>query len=156
MWKTQLYVARQIENRWEEYKKEELVDAIKQSGPEVKEQGVVIVLGNNRKVIHRGMGTVPQSNMYGRYYNGLPLQYLPLKKIRNTFIFEEETISGEFVDGGGGREGKESVNDVVTTLFVIFWIGFCSEKFLLQNKILNVIEKTRRSILGSDGLMRKS
>ena len=50
-----------------------LADAIKQSGPEVKEQGIVIVLGNNGKVIYRGMGKVPWSNIYGRYYNGLPL-----------------------------------------------------------------------------------
>ena len=43
---------------------------------------------------------------------------------KNTFTFEEETVSEDFVIGGMGRAGKESVNDVVTTLFVPFWIGF--------------------------------
>merc|ERR1712176_569283 len=59
VWETQPYVARPTGDGWEEYIKEELADAVQQSGSEVKEQGIVIVLGNNGKVIRRGVGTVP-------------------------------------------------------------------------------------------------
>ena len=39
---------------------------------------------------------------------------------KNTFTLEEETVSEDLVNGCKGRAGKESVNDVVTTLFVTF------------------------------------
>lgn len=63
MYETQPYVARPVGDGWDDYAKAELSDAIAQSGPNVKEEGIVIVVANTGKVIRRGVGKVPWRQM---------------------------------------------------------------------------------------------
>lgn len=63
MWETQPYVAEVAGDGWDDYVNGELTDAVDQSGPEVKEQGIAIVLANDGQVIRRGVGKVPWRQM---------------------------------------------------------------------------------------------
>ena len=63
IWETQPYVAEVTGPGWEEYIQEELKDAVEQSGPMVKQEGVAIVLANDGTVIRRGVGKVPWRQM---------------------------------------------------------------------------------------------
>ena len=65
-YENQPYVARVVGDGWDEYIQEEIDDAIKQSGESVKEEGIVIVVANNGKVIRRGVGKVPWRQMVDR------------------------------------------------------------------------------------------
>uniref|UniRef100_A0A7S2N0T1 UspA domain-containing protein n=1 Tax=Helicotheca tamesis TaxID=374047 RepID=A0A7S2N0T1_9STRA len=62
-YETQPYVAEVVGDGWEEYIEEEMIDAVKQGGEKVKEEGIAIVLANDGKVIRRGVGTVPWRKM---------------------------------------------------------------------------------------------
>lgn len=63
VWETQAYVAEPIGEGWEDYIEGELKDAVEQSGPMVKQEGVAIVLANDGNVIRRGVGKVPWRQM---------------------------------------------------------------------------------------------
>jgi hypothetical protein len=63
MYETQPYVARPVGDGWDDYAKAELADAIVQSGPNVKEEGIAIVVANTGKVVRRGVGKVPWRQM---------------------------------------------------------------------------------------------
>lgn len=63
LWETQAYVAEPVGDGWENYVEAELQDAVVQSGPMVKQEGVAIVLANDGKVIRRGVGKVPWRQM---------------------------------------------------------------------------------------------
>jgi hypothetical protein len=63
MYETQPYVARPVGDGWHDYAKAELADAVAQSGPNVKEEGIAIVVANTGKVIRRGVGKVPWRQM---------------------------------------------------------------------------------------------
>ena len=63
MYETQPYVARPVGDGWDDYVEAELTDAISQSGPNVKEEGIAIVVANTGKVIRRGVGKVPWRQM---------------------------------------------------------------------------------------------
>jgi len=63
IWETQPYVAVPTGHGWEDYIQAEINDAIQQSGPAVKEDGIAIVLANNGRVIRRGVGKVPWRQM---------------------------------------------------------------------------------------------
>lgn len=63
IYETQPYIARVVGDGWEEYIKQEVDDAVKQSGESVKEEGIAIVIANNGKVIRRGVGKVPWRQM---------------------------------------------------------------------------------------------
>lgn len=63
MYETQPYVARPVGDGWDEYVEAELSDAITQSGPNVKEEGIAIVVASSGKVIRRGVGKVPWRQM---------------------------------------------------------------------------------------------
>lgn len=63
IWETQPYVAEPVGDGWEDYVNEELQDAVTQSGPMVKQDGVAIVLANDGTVIRRGIGKVPWRQM---------------------------------------------------------------------------------------------
>jgi hypothetical protein len=65
-YENQPYVARVVGDGWDEYIQEEIDDAIKQSGEKIKEEGIVIVVANNGKVIRRGVGKVPWRQMVDR------------------------------------------------------------------------------------------
>lgn len=62
-WETQPYVAEPTGEGWEEYIDAELNDAVTQSGPMVKQEGIAIVLANDGKVLRRGIGKVPWRQM---------------------------------------------------------------------------------------------
>lgn len=63
VYETQPYIARVVGDGWEEYIQQEVEDAVKQSGENVKEEGIAIVIANNGKVIRRGVGKVPWRQM---------------------------------------------------------------------------------------------
>jgi len=63
VWETQAYVAEPVGDGWEEYVEGELNDAVEQSGPMAKQEGVAIVLANDGTVIRRGVGKVPWRQM---------------------------------------------------------------------------------------------
>lgn len=63
VWETQAYVAEPVGEGWEEYVEGELKDAVDQSGPMVKQEGIAIVLANDGNVIRRGVGKVPWRQM---------------------------------------------------------------------------------------------
>jgi hypothetical protein len=62
-YETQPYIARPIGDEWTSYIKEELNDAVKQSGDNAKTEGIAIVVANDGQVIRRGVGTVPWRQM---------------------------------------------------------------------------------------------
>ena len=59
VWETRSYVAEAVGGGWDEYIAAEMADAVKQSGAEVKEKGIAIIVGNNGKVVRRGVGMIP-------------------------------------------------------------------------------------------------
>lgn len=63
VWETQPYVAEVVGEGWEDYVNAELKDAVEQSGPMVKQEGIAIVLANDGTVIRRGVGKVPWRQM---------------------------------------------------------------------------------------------
>lgn len=63
VYENQPYIARVAGDGWEEYIQQELDDAVKQSGENVKDEGIAIVIANNGKVIRRGVGKVPWRQM---------------------------------------------------------------------------------------------
>lgn len=70
MWETQPYVAQpvlfdqdDIATGWKDYIDSEVSDAVSQSGPMVKQEGIAIVLANDGKIIQRGIGKVPWRQM---------------------------------------------------------------------------------------------
>ena len=62
-WESAPYVADPTGDGWEEYINEELADAIKQNGSDVKKEGIAIVVKNNGTIIRRGVGKVPWRDM---------------------------------------------------------------------------------------------
>lgn len=63
IWETQPYVAEVTGPGWDDHIREELKDAVEQSGPMVKQEGIAIVLANDGTVIRRGVGKVPWRQM---------------------------------------------------------------------------------------------
>ena len=63
VWETQAYVAEPVGDGWEDYINGELDDAVEQSGPMVKQEGIAVVLANDGEVIRRGVGKVPWRQM---------------------------------------------------------------------------------------------
>jgi hypothetical protein len=59
VWETKPYVAEPVGEGWDEYIQAELNGAVKQSGENARTDGIAIVVGNNGKVIRRGVGMVP-------------------------------------------------------------------------------------------------
>lgn len=65
-YETQPYVARPSASdadAWAEYVKAELADAVDQNGPQVREEGIAIVVASTGKVLRRGVGKVPWRQM---------------------------------------------------------------------------------------------
>lgn len=60
---TKPYIARPSGDGWDEYIAEEMEDAVKQAGENVKTEGIAMVVAYNGKVIRRGVGTVPWRKM---------------------------------------------------------------------------------------------
>jgi hypothetical protein len=58
-YETQPYIARPASNQWDEFVRQEMADAVKQSGESAKNEGIAIVVANTGKIIRRGVGTVP-------------------------------------------------------------------------------------------------
>jgi hypothetical protein len=69
-YETQPYVARASGEEWAEYIKEEMEDAVKQSGENVKQDGIAIVVANTGNVVRRGVGTVPWRLMVEQLQSG--------------------------------------------------------------------------------------
>lgn len=63
VWETQAYVAEPAGDGWEDYVNGELDDAVEQSGPMVKQEGIAVVLANDGEVVRRGVGKVPWRQM---------------------------------------------------------------------------------------------
>lgn len=59
VWETRSYVAEAVGEGWDEYIAAEMADAEKQSGTDAKEKGIAIIVGNNGKVVRRGVGMIP-------------------------------------------------------------------------------------------------
>lgn len=62
-YESQPYIANVIGDDWKEYIRQEMEDAVKQSGDSAKKEGIAIVVANNGKIIRRGIGTVPWRQM---------------------------------------------------------------------------------------------
>ena len=62
-YENQPYIASAVGDGWKEYIRQEMDDAIKQSGENAKKEGIAIVVANNGKIIRRGVGTVPWRQM---------------------------------------------------------------------------------------------
>lgn len=62
-YETQSYIARPNSQEWDEFVRQEMADAVKQSGENAKKDGIAIVVANNGKIIRRGIGTVPWRQM---------------------------------------------------------------------------------------------
>lgn len=62
-YETQPYIAYAVGEDWEEYIRQEVEDAVKQSGDAAKKDGIAIVVANNGKIVRRGIGTVPWRQM---------------------------------------------------------------------------------------------
>jgi len=62
-WESKAYVAQPEGVGWDSYAEDEMKDAIEQSGKRVKNEGIVLVVSNEGKVIRRGVGTVPWKQM---------------------------------------------------------------------------------------------
>jgi hypothetical protein len=63
IYENQPYIAKASGEAWAEYIKAEIADALEQSGNNVKEEGIAIVVASNGKIIRRGVGTVPWRQM---------------------------------------------------------------------------------------------
>lgn len=66
LYETQPYVARPTASdsaAWKEYCNAELNDAVKQNGEKAREEGIVLVVASNGKVIRRGVGKIPWRQM---------------------------------------------------------------------------------------------
>lgn len=65
VYETQPYVARPTGDldMWADYIKSEMKDAVRQNGEKAKEEGIVIVVASNGKVLRRGVGKVPWRQM---------------------------------------------------------------------------------------------
>jgi hypothetical protein len=59
----QPYIARPAGDVWDDFVRQEMADAIKQSGESAKKEGIAIVVANNGNIIRRGVGTVPWRQM---------------------------------------------------------------------------------------------
>ena len=44
---------------WRQFTDAEINDAVKQNGEKIKEEGIVLIVANNGKIIRRGVGTIP-------------------------------------------------------------------------------------------------
>lgn len=62
-YETQAFVAKPNSDEWDEFIRQEMADAVQQSGDSVKKEGIAIVVANNGKIIRRGIGTVPWRQM---------------------------------------------------------------------------------------------
>jgi hypothetical protein len=62
-YETQPYIARPNSDEWDEFIRQEMEDAVKQSGERAKKDGIAIVVASNGKIIRRGIGTVPWRQM---------------------------------------------------------------------------------------------
>jgi hypothetical protein len=62
-YETQPYIAWPTGEDWDEYIRQEMEDAVKQSGENVKTDGIAIVVANDGQIIRRGVGTVPWRQM---------------------------------------------------------------------------------------------
>jgi hypothetical protein len=62
-YENQPYIANAVGDDWKEYIRQEMEDAVKQSGENAKKEGIAIVVANNGKIIRRGVGTVPWRQM---------------------------------------------------------------------------------------------
>ena len=63
IYETQPYIARPTGDDWTDYIKQEMADAVKQSGENAKTEGIAIVVASDGQVIRRGVGTVPWRQM---------------------------------------------------------------------------------------------
>jgi len=86
-WETAPYVASTAGEGWDSYIESELSDAIKQDSKgdvsKLKEEGIVIVLANDGKVIRRGVGKVPWRQMV----NELDDSVKPVEKVQKDDVF---------------------------------------------------------------------
>ncbi|KAG7365276.1 DUF3493 domain containing protein [Nitzschia inconspicua] len=62
-YETQPFIAKPSSDEWDEFIRQEMSDAVKQSGDKAKKEGIAIVVANNGKIIRRGIGTVPWRQM---------------------------------------------------------------------------------------------
>lgn len=62
-YETQPYVAMPVGENWEAFINAELDAAVVQAGENVREEGIVLVVTNNGKVLRRGIGKVPWRQM---------------------------------------------------------------------------------------------
>jgi hypothetical protein len=62
-YETQPYIARPVGDAWDDFIAEEMADAIRQGGENVKKEGIALVVANSGKVIRRGVGVVPWRQM---------------------------------------------------------------------------------------------
>lgn len=69
-YETQPYVARAYGEDWSQYIKDEMKDAVEQSGEFVREEGIAIVVANTGNVVRRGVGTVPWRQMVEQLQSG--------------------------------------------------------------------------------------
>lgn len=64
VYRNQPYIAQVAGDGWDEYMQQELDDAVKRaSGERVEQEGIAIIIANNRKVIRHGVGKVPWQQM---------------------------------------------------------------------------------------------